>query len=108
MPLMPEAALTDEKGGAETSAHPQRGEEPPAMIPLPTACPTCKTAGILYSVGVIRSAFPSVWREYPVVWCAHCRPTRHPGAASCPSHWRRTQGAQWRTRPAGETSTRRV
>jgi hypothetical protein len=43
------------------------------MIPLPTACPTCKTAGILYSVGVIRSAFPSVWREYPVVWCAHCR-----------------------------------
>ena len=73
MPLMPEAALTDEKGGAETSAHPQRGEEPPAMIPLPTACPTCKTAGILYSVGVIRSAFPSVWREYPVVWCAHCR-----------------------------------
>src|SRR5262252_5026994 len=26
MPLMPEAALTDEKGAAETSAHPQRGE----------------------------------------------------------------------------------
>ena len=43
------------------------------MIPVPTACPTCKASGILYSVGVIRSAFPRVWHAYPVVWCAHCR-----------------------------------
>ena len=45
------------------------------MIPFPTECPcpTCKAPGIIYSMGVIRSAFPSVWREYPVVWCAQCR-----------------------------------
>ena len=59
-PLMPDASLTDKRGGTETSAYPQRKEEHPAMIPLPTACPTCKAPGILYSVGVIRSAFPRV------------------------------------------------
>src|SRR5215471_541220 len=52
---------------------PQRGEELPAMIFLPTTCLTCQASGILYSMGVIRSAFPSVWCEYLVVWCAHCR-----------------------------------